>query len=99
MIENVYVAGGIGSGINMGNAIEYRYVPGYPCGDVPLSWKLLHWPVHTQCCIPTEAERKVYEIAQNMTYIELSNVPTYMDEFVAACFVPHTDKSLFPSIQ
>ena len=34
-----------------------------------------------------------------MTYIELSNVPTYMDEFVAACFVPHTDKSLFPSIQ
>ena len=56
-------------------------------------------PAHTQCCYSTEAERKVYELAQNMTYIELSNVPTYMDEFVAACFVPHTDKSLFPSIQ
>ena len=24
----------------------------------------------------TEAERKVYELAQNMTYIELSNMPT-----------------------
>ena len=72
--------------------------------DIPVEmyhyhWKLLHWPVHTPCCIPQRQRRKVYELAQNMTYIELSNVPTYMDEFVAACFVPHTDKSLFPSIQ
>ena len=34
-----------------------------------------------------------------MTYIELSNVPTYMDEFVAACFLPHTDTTMFPSAE
>lgn len=31
-----------------------------------------------------------------MTYMELSTVPTYMDEFVGACFIPHTDASMFP---
>ena len=98
MIGNVYVAGGIGSGINMGNAIEIGMFP-----DIPV--EMYHYLGNTSLAgayamlYSTEAERKVYEIAQNMTYIELSNVPTYMDEFVAACFVPHTDKSLFPSIQ
>ena len=98
MIENVYVAGGIGSGINMSNAIEIGMFP-----DIPV--EMYHYLGNTSLAgayamlYSTEAERKVYEIAQNMTYIELSNVPSYMDEFVAACFVPHTDKSLFPSIQ
>ena len=45
-----------------------------------------------------EAERKTYQVASNMTYLELSTVPTYMDEFVAACFIPHTDTSMFPSV-
>ena len=39
--------------------------------------------------------RKIEEIASGMTYIELSTQPGYMDEFVAACFLPHTDGSLF----
>ena len=45
-----------------------------------------------------EAERMTYQVASNMTYLELSTVPTYMDEFVAACFIPHTDTSMFPSV-
>ena len=44
-----------------------------------------------------EAEVKVHEVAQNMTYLELSTTPGYMDEFVAACFIPHTNGSIFPS--
>ena len=47
-----------------------------------------------------EAEAKCAEVASNMTYLELSTYPGYMDSFVAACFLPHTDKRLFPhSIQ
>ena len=45
------------------------------------------------------AEEKVAEVAHNMTYLELSNEPTYMDEFVACCFLPHTDAGLFPSLE
>ena len=39
-----------------------------------------------------EAER----IALMMTHLELSNHPTFMDEFIAAMFLPHTDTSAFP---
>ena len=46
------------------------------------------------------ANDKIAELARNMTYVELSTHPGYMDNFVAACFLPHTDASRFPdSIQ
>ena len=48
--------------------------------------------------LPWKAEEKVYDLSHNMTYMELSTDPGYMDEFVAACFLPHTDTSLFPSV-
>lgn len=41
-----------------------------------------------------EAER----VARNMTNIELSSSKSFMDEFVAAMFLPHTDQDLFPSV-
>ena len=97
MIEHVYVAGGIGSGINMQNAVRIGMFP-----DVPLE---LYEYIGNSSLVgayamlySTESEQKVYEIAQNMTYIELSNINSYMDEFVGACFLPHTDSALFPSI-
>jgi hypothetical protein len=42
-----------------------------------------------------EATEKVFDLAHNMTYMELSIQPGYMEEFVASCFIPHTDASLF----
>ena len=48
--------------------------------------------------VSREAREKVFELGRSMTYLELSNEPGYMDEFVAACFLPHTDASLFPSV-
>lgn len=97
MIENVYVAGGIGSGINMKNAVNIGMFP-----DIPL--EKFHYIGNSSLAgaygmlLSTEAEKKTYELAANMTYMELSTVPTYMDEFVAACFLPHTDSSMFPSV-
>lgn len=94
MIEHVYVAGGIGSGINMGNAMNIGMFPKVPVelyqyiGNSSLSG------AYAMLC-STQAERKVYEIASNITYLELSTIPQYMDEFVAACFLPHTDTTLF----
>ena len=34
-----------------------------------------------------------------MTYVELSVYPTYMDEFVSACFLPHTNIEQFPTVK
>jgi hypothetical protein len=39
--------------------------------------------------------KKVTDIARGMTYLELSSHPGYMDEFIAACFLPHTNGALF----
>ncbi len=97
MIENVYVAGGIGSGINMKNAVTIGMFP-----DIEI--EKFHYIGNSSLTgaynmvLSRQAEEKVYELSHNMTYMELSTDPGYMDEFVAACFLPHTDTSLFPSV-
>ena len=37
-------------------------------------------------------------IAKKMTYLELSTNPHFMDHYVSALFLPHTDRSAFPSV-
>ncbi|MCD8397364.1 MAG: ASKHA domain-containing protein [Lachnospiraceae bacterium] len=98
MIDRVYVAGGIGSGINMRNAVSIGMFPDIDMekftyiGNSSLSGAYA-------ILLSNEAETKVSEVAHNMTYLELSNEPTYMDEFVASCFLPHTDAGLFPNVK
>ena len=46
-----------------------------------------------------EAVEKTAAIASEMTYLQLSTYPNYKESFTAACFIPHTDKTLFPSVQ
>ena len=96
VLEHVYVAGGIGSGINMENAVRIGMLP-----DIDRS--LFSYLGNTSLsgayamALSQDAAGKVAEIAANMTYMELSTNPRYMDEFVAACFLPHTSRELFPS--
>ena len=96
VLEHVYVAGGIGSGINMENAVRIGMLP-------DIDRELFTYLGNTSLAgayamVRSEnANQKVDEIASNMTYMELSTNPRYMDEFVAACFLPHTNRELFPS--
>lgn len=96
MIDTVYVAGGIGSGINMKNAVNIGMFP-----DVELEkFKYIGNSSLTGAyamVMSDMANAKCAEVAANMTYLELSTYPGYMDSFVAACFLPHTDSSLFPN--
>ena len=95
-IDKVVVAGGIGSGINMKNAVYIGMLP-----DVEL--EKYHYIGNSSLTgayamvISDAATEKCHEVGANMTYLELSTYPGYMDSFVAACFLPHTDASLFPS--
>ncbi len=96
MIDKVYVAGGIGSGINMKNAVNIGMFP-----DVELEkFRYIGNSSLTGAyamVLSDAAVEKTAEVAANMTYLELSTYPGYMDSFVAACFIPHTDRNLFPS--
>jgi len=95
-IDKVYVAGGIGSGINMKNAVNIGMLP-----DVEL--EKFHYIGNSSLTgayamvMSDQANAKCAEVAANMTYLELSTYPGYMDSFVAACFIPHTDRGLFPN--
>ena len=98
MIDHVYVAGGIGSGINMKNAVNIGMLP-----DVELE-KFSYIGNSSLAgayamVVSDQAIEKCAEVMTNMTYLELSTYPGYMDSFVAACFIPHTDARLFPNSQ
>ena len=45
-----------------------------------------------------EAFQKCIHVSRSMTNIELTNYQPYMDEYIAALFLPHTDRRLFPSV-
>ena len=96
MIDHVYVAGGIGSGINMKNAVNIGMLP-----DIDLSkYSYIGNSSLTGAyamVLSDQADARCHEVGANMTYLELSTYPGYMDSFVAACFIPHTDARLFPN--
>ena len=96
MIDHVYVAGGIGSGINMKNAVNIGMLPDVELEKFSYIGNSSLTGAYAMV-VSDQANEKCAEVAANMTYLELSTHPGYMDSFVAACFIPHTDRSLFPS--
>ncbi|MGE5577267.1 MAG: ASKHA domain-containing protein, partial [Syntrophothermus sp.] len=97
MIDRILIAGGFGNYINIPDAVRIGLFPDVPVekyryiGNSSLKGARLS-------LLSAEARRQIAEIAQKMTYVELSAGNAFMDEFVSALFLPHTDLSLFPSI-
>ena len=96
-IDRVYVAGGIGSGINMKNSVGIGMLPDVELEKFTYIGNSSLTGAYTMV-LADEAIAKCTEVGANMTYLELSTHPGYMDNFVAACFLPHTDARLFPSV-
>ncbi|MBA4417544.1 MAG: ferredoxin [Syntrophus sp. (in: bacteria)] len=96
-IDRVIIAGGFGHYIDLEKAITIGLLPElslerflFVGNGSLLGARLLSF---SQGFL-REAER----IARMMTNIELSNSPRFMDEFVAAMFLPHTDQNAFPEV-
>ncbi len=96
-IEKLYVAGGFGNYLNIEKAIGIGLLPDIPrekiefVGNTSLAGARI-------CLLSEKALEKAFIISRAMTNIELSVYQPFMDEFVAALFLPHTNKELFPSI-
>ena len=97
-IDDVLIAGGIGSGINIKNAISIGMLPDLPEEKYSYIGNSSLDGAYAMLIVP-EGDEVIEEIARGMTYIDLSTQPGYMDEFIAACFLPHTDETLFPSVR
>ncbi len=95
--ENIYVAGGFGSSLNIPKAIAIGLLP-----DVdPRKMQFIGNSSLTGARVSLmsiSSFEKTREIARRMTNIELSNYAPFMNEFIAALFLPHTDIKLFPSV-
>lgn len=101
MIEEVLIAGGFGNRVNLEAAIAIGLFPDLPrerfrfVGNTALRGAKLG-------LISRGEMREAHDLARMMTYLELSaehQAGAFMDEFVAAQFLPHTDLNLFPSVE
>ncbi len=97
-VEQVLIGGAFGQYINVEKAIQIGLLP-----DMP--WDRFHFLGNTSvrgaymALLSREMRRRVTEVAQKMTYLELSADNTFYNEFTSALFLPHTDLSLFPSVR
>lgn len=96
-VDKIMIAGGFGNYLGIEDAIEIGLLPDIShdkyefVGNTSVKGAQLS-------LLSKEAFRETERIGKMMTYIELSSDNNFMEEFVAAMFLPHTDLNLFPSI-
>jgi uncharacterized 2Fe-2S/4Fe-4S cluster protein (DUF4445 family) len=94
-IERVYVAGGFGTSLDVEKAILIGLLPDVPVdritfiGNGSVSGAKMALLAH-------DAWLRAADLAGRMTYRDLSADHSFMDEYVAALFLPHTDSRRFP---
>ncbi|MFQ6039310.1 MAG: ASKHA domain-containing protein [Candidatus Poribacteria bacterium] len=97
-IERIYVGGAFGNYLNIEKSVLIGLLPDLPLekyrfiGNSSITGAKL-------AMLSTKSLARAEEIANKMTYIELSADNTFMEQFTAAIFLPHTDMSLFPSVE
>lgn len=97
-VEQVLVGGSFGKYINVEKAIQIGLLP-----DMP--WDRFQFLGNTSikgaylALLDRRARNRIKDIANRMTYIELSADNTFYEAFTSALFLPHTDLSRFPSVQ
>jgi uncharacterized 2Fe-2S/4Fe-4S cluster protein (DUF4445 family) len=95
-LERVIIAGNFGRSLAIRHAIGIGMLPDVPAEKYTYigNGSLLG---ASAALLSQGMQRELSEIARRLTYLELSATPGYMEEFVASLFIPHTDRSLFPS--
>ncbi len=97
-LSQIYIAGGFGRFLNLDHSKVLGLIPDLPnekykyIGNSSLmgSYMIL---------VSQEFREKQIILSKKMTYMELSTAPSYMDQYTAALFLPHTDPTLFPTVK
>jgi len=96
-LDTIYVAGGFGSSLDITKAVAIGLLPDIDTHRIQFIGNSSVMGAR-MALLSTPAFEKAIDISKKMTNIELSNYPPFMDEFIAALFLPHTDRNLFPSV-
>ena len=98
MIEKIIIAGGFGNYLNVEDAVQIGLLPDVDrdryefLGNTSVKGAKL-------ALLSQAAYKESIQLGHMMTYLELSAGTTFMEEFVSATFIPHTDLTLFPSVK
>ncbi|GAB4453997.1 MAG: ASKHA domain-containing protein [Anaerolineae bacterium] len=96
-VQRVLIAGNFGKYINVEKAIQIGLLPDLPwdrfafLGNTAVRGAYL-------ALLKREERERIKEIANKMTYLELSADNSFYEAFTSALFLPHTDLSLFPGV-
>jgi uncharacterized 2Fe-2S/4Fe-4S cluster protein (DUF4445 family) len=97
-ISEFYIAGTFGTYMDVRSAIDIGMIPDLsldiykPLGNSSLAGA-------TMALLSRAAKEEIYNIRDRVTYIELNVNQEFMSLFSAAKCIPHTDRSLFPSVK
>jgi uncharacterized 2Fe-2S/4Fe-4S cluster protein (DUF4445 family) len=97
-LKTFYVAGTFGAFIDPVSAVTIGMLPDLPLetfrslGNSSLEGA-------TRVLTSRDSMREIEEIREKITYLELNVNQTFMNRFSAAKFLPHTDRSRFPSVK
>lgn len=97
-LEKVYIAGGFGNYLDVERAITIGLLPDLPLEKFEFLGNTSIMGAY-MALISKNLRKDVEEIARKMTYMELSVSRHFMDEYVSALFLPHTNAAAFPTVQ
>jgi len=98
MIERIILAGGFGSYIDLEKAMTIGLLPEIEPERVIFigNGSLMGARMSS---LTNRIRKDVFEVTRKMTNFELSETPSYMDYYVAAMFLPHTEIEKFPKVR
>ena len=97
-IDKLYIAGGFGRYIDVERAITIGMLPDMAVekfeylGNTAVTGAYL-------VLLSDKLREEAEEIAKKMTYLELSVCRPFMDEYMSALFLPHTNIDSFPTVK
>lgn len=97
-IEQIFLAGGFGSYIDLEKAMTIGLLPEIGADRVKYigNGSLLGAKMSA---LTNRIRKDVLEVTKKMTNFELSETASYMDHYIAALFLPHTDIDYFPKLK
>jgi uncharacterized 2Fe-2S/4Fe-4S cluster protein (DUF4445 family) len=98
MVEHIILAGGFGSYIDLEKAMVIGLLPEVDPERVTFigNGSLMGARMSS---LTNRIRQDVVSVTQKMTNFELSETPSYMDNYIAAMFLPHTEIEKFPRIK
>ncbi len=97
-IDQIILSGGFGSYVDLDKAMVIGLLPEIDPDKVIFvgNGSLMGAKMSS---LTNHIRREVVEVTKKMTNFELSETPSYMDNYIAALFLPHTDIDEFPLLK